>query len=313
MNNQSNAPLVSVVIPAYNAEATLARAVQSVLDDRHPRKDVLIVDDGSTDATREIARQLLQTGEVSVRLIELPHGGANQARNVGLREAKGAFVQFLDADDWLINDKLYRSVELFDSGDDGEVCLVYTGQESTSAADLAAGEFSLFTHGLNTVAALWHREFLVSAGLEWDEELRCWQEAEFFFRALVQMGGRYRVRNLAGDFFVRERTTTGISSHYFSESYILAQNRAIERIYDQCRKLPNGTGRVEGQYSAYKQSLLGRSVICGAPKAWRLLAPAVRALPGPMKWKLISHLPYAAVRASYVVYRSAKRLMGTAK
>lgn len=313
INNQSNIPLVSVVIPAYNAEATLARAVQSVLDDRHPRKEVLIVDDGSTDATRTAARQLLRTGPESVRLIEFPNGGANRARNIGLRQAEGTFVQFLDADDWLVNNKLSRSVDLFGAEDNGDVRLVYTGPKSTSAEDLASGEISLFTHGINTVAAMWRREFLVSAGLEWDEELSCWQEAEFFFRALIQIGGRHRVRNLPGVFFMRDRNTEGISSRYFSEDYILVQDLAIEKIYDRCRKMPNRTARVDRQHKSYKQSLLGRSIICGAPKAWNQLAPEVRGLSDSLRWKCASRMPYPAVRAAYVVYRSLKRLIGIAK
>ena len=306
-------PLVSVVIPAYNAELTLARAVQSILDDTYPRKEIWIVDDGSTDETRRIAQGLVAGAEGCVHLVELSHGGANRARNRGLRESKGDYVQFLDADDWLVNDKLARSVELFYAASEQDVYLVYTGPESTNAGGLASGEFSLFTHGINTVAAVWLREFLVSSGLEWDEDLQCWQEADFFFRALVKTGGADRIRHLPGEFFVRERTTTGISSHYFSEPYILAQNLAIERIYDCCRKLPKGAVCVEGQYSTYKKSLLGRSIICGARKAWHLLAPEVRGLPVGMRWKMLSHLPYSAVRASYLVYRSLKRLTRMAK
>ncbi len=247
MTEKSNNCLVSVVIPAYNAEKTLGRAIQSVLDDRYPFKEILIVDDGSTDATRVVAEPFLKNSEVRVRLIELPHGGANKARNAGLRQSEGVFVQFLDADDWLINDKLQQSIDLFCSDDKSDICLVYTGKESINSTALASGCFSYFTHGINTVAAMWKREFLIEAGLEWDEDLQCWQEAEFYFRALVKLGSAERIRHLPGKFYERDTSTAGISSKYFSEGYILAQNMAINRIYAHCQQLPQANCNVNSQ------------------------------------------------------------------
>ncbi len=91
-------PLVSVVIPAYNAERTLARAIRSALAQDWPRKEIIVVDDGSTDGTRVVVESF---GDAA-RYIYQPSAGAAAARNRGIKDSRGEFIAFLDADDeWL--------------------------------------------------------------------------------------------------------------------------------------------------------------------------------------------------------------------
>lgn len=87
--------LVSVAIPAHNAAATLGETLRSVLAQTHPALDVVVVDDGSTDDTAEIAASF---GE-RVRLIRQPNCGISVARNMSLQACRGAFIALLDADD----------------------------------------------------------------------------------------------------------------------------------------------------------------------------------------------------------------------
>jgi glycosyltransferase involved in cell wall biosynthesis len=91
-------PLTSVVIPAYNAELFLERTLRSALRQTHSNLEVIVVDDGSTDKTRVIAEAAAATDE-RVRIISVPNGGVAKARNIGIAEANGEFVAFLDADD----------------------------------------------------------------------------------------------------------------------------------------------------------------------------------------------------------------------
>ncbi len=95
-------PRFSVVIPAYQAEATLARAIDSVLDQTWPAEEVLVVDDGSSDRTGEIARAY----GPPVRLLRQDNAGVSAARNLGAREARGDWLAFLDADDWYYPERL---------------------------------------------------------------------------------------------------------------------------------------------------------------------------------------------------------------
>lgn len=96
------APTVSVIIPAYNAEAYLAEAVDSVLAQTLPEVETIVVDDGSTDRTEEI----LASYRDAIRVIRQPNQGQAIARNTGCREARGDWLAFLDADDVWFPEKL---------------------------------------------------------------------------------------------------------------------------------------------------------------------------------------------------------------
>lgn len=93
---------ISVVIPAYNAEKYIARAVESVLKQTRPADEIIVVDDGSTDKTADMVRAF---GD-RVRLIQQPNAGVSAARNAGIRAARGNWIAFLDADDEWLPEKL---------------------------------------------------------------------------------------------------------------------------------------------------------------------------------------------------------------
>lgn len=99
-------PVVSVIIPAYNAEAFLHLAIESALGQSLPDCEVIVVDDGSSDGTAEVVRRY-----PSVRLIQRANGGVASARNQAVRESQGEFIAFLDADDRWHPDKLRCQVD----------------------------------------------------------------------------------------------------------------------------------------------------------------------------------------------------------
>ncbi|MEJ5258586.1 MAG: glycosyltransferase family 2 protein [Anaerohalosphaeraceae bacterium] len=96
--SQNQSFSVSVVIPAYNAEATIERAIESVLHQTRPPEEIIVVDDGSTDRTAEKVQQY----GGRVRYLFQEHRGANEARNCAIEQAQGNWIALLDADDeWL--------------------------------------------------------------------------------------------------------------------------------------------------------------------------------------------------------------------
>ena len=95
-------PRFSVIIPVYNSAATLARAVESVLAQSWPPYEIIVVDDGSTDNSLEIARGF----GASVRVLTQANAGVSAARNRGARTATGDWLAFLDADDWYYPERL---------------------------------------------------------------------------------------------------------------------------------------------------------------------------------------------------------------
>jgi glycosyltransferase involved in cell wall biosynthesis len=100
-----NFPAVSVVIPAYNAAKFISQAIESVLQQTLQPLEIIVVDDGSTDDTAKIAKSF------AVRLVRQENLGASAARNRGIREARGEFIAFLDADDLWTKDKLKTQIK----------------------------------------------------------------------------------------------------------------------------------------------------------------------------------------------------------
>jgi glycosyltransferase involved in cell wall biosynthesis len=101
-------PDVSVVIPVHNGERYLAPSIQSVLDQRHPALELLVVDNGSTDGTGDVVRSF-----ASVRYVRLAEKGLCKALNHGLEQCRGAFLGFLDADDLWSPNRLAIQLEVF--------------------------------------------------------------------------------------------------------------------------------------------------------------------------------------------------------
>ncbi|MEI8371258.1 MAG: glycosyltransferase [Planctomycetota bacterium] len=97
--------LVSVLIPTYNRAYAIQRAIDSALEQDCESIEVLVIDDGSKDGTRELIRQRYGT-DPRVRYFFKENGGVSSARNLGIRECRGEFVAFLDSDDWWLPGKL---------------------------------------------------------------------------------------------------------------------------------------------------------------------------------------------------------------
>src|SRR5580700_7824510 len=95
-------PRVTICIPCFNAERWIAEAVRSALGQTWPEKEVIVVDDGSSDGSLDRLREF---GD-SILLLRGEHRGGNSARNTALRHARGEWLQFLDADDYLKPSKI---------------------------------------------------------------------------------------------------------------------------------------------------------------------------------------------------------------
>lgn len=112
---------VSIVIPTYNSAPFIKESVESALGQNYSNKEIIVVDDGSTDNTREILFRY--TKNKKIKCIHQKRSGAAAARNTGIRQATGEFVAFLDADDIWLPEKLEKQLPLFG---DSEVGLVYS-------------------------------------------------------------------------------------------------------------------------------------------------------------------------------------------
>lgn len=99
-------PLVSIIIPSYNYGHFLAEAIESVLQQAYPAKEIIVVDDGSTDNTAAVAARYPEA-----RYVYQQNQGLSAARNTGIGQSQGTYLVFLDADDWLLPGALATNVE----------------------------------------------------------------------------------------------------------------------------------------------------------------------------------------------------------
>jgi cellulose synthase/poly-beta-1,6-N-acetylglucosamine synthase-like glycosyltransferase len=134
---------VTAIIPTHNYGRFLKRAIESVFAQAYFVAEIIVVDDGSTDDTREIAGQF---GD-RVRYIYQENAGVSAARNRGIAAATGEWIAFLDADDWWLPEKIQLQVEA--ASRDSEVALVYTGMWNVTPD----GERTL--HPATDVPQLW--------------------------------------------------------------------------------------------------------------------------------------------------------------
>lgn len=91
-------PMISVIVPAYNAENTIKRSVDSVIENTFKELEIIVVDDGSKDNTCKIVKSIIKEDE-RVKLISKKNGGVSSARNLGIQKASAPYIMFLDSDD----------------------------------------------------------------------------------------------------------------------------------------------------------------------------------------------------------------------
>lgn len=205
-------PLLSVVVPVYNAQDYLQQCLDSVLGSTLRDLELICVDDGSTDDSPQILQQRC-AADGRMRVITQEHRCAGAARNAGLREARGRYVHFLDADDWIVPDAYEKWVAAAQRYD-AQVCeCLYANVNAASGAFLFEGEYpysniTAYPEVTNIDAnpktlifgmvVVWNklylREFLVENRIEFDE-LVCAEDRPFHFDVIFQAHTFVRLRD----------------------------------------------------------------------------------------------------------------------
>ena len=201
-------PTVSVVVPVYNVERYVARAIHSVLNQTFPDFELIIVDDGSTDNSITLCRRITDD---RIRIISQPNRGLAGARNTGIAAARGEFVALLDSDDAMKLEKLERHVIHFHTCP--EVGVSYAGADLINDDDQLLGirqrpKLGLVTARdvfcgrviLNGSIPVFRRETLDDASFEapdgsrrwyFDERFRRSEDVEFWTRVALLTNWRF--------------------------------------------------------------------------------------------------------------------------
>ena len=194
-------PLVSILIPAYNAQEWIADTIQSALEQTWSNKEIIVVDDGSTDQTFTVALRFESRG---VRVVTQRNQGASAARNHAYSLSRGEYIQWLDADDLLAPDKVATQMELIGRGVSKRTLLsaawgrfMYRRRhakftETALWCDLSPVEWICRKMEQNiymqTASWLVSRELTEAAG-PWDTRLLSDDDGEYFCRVIMASDG----------------------------------------------------------------------------------------------------------------------------
>lgn len=196
-NPAINSHLVSVIIPSYNSEKFIAETLDSVIAQSWENLEIIVVDDGSNDATVQVIRQYQDLGVIC---LTQENRGACAARNYGYRMSKGDFIQFLDADDIISPDKIEKQLNQLLATVNYETKMIHCrwgrfynddldnvkwwGPHELIRRSLKPADWLIANHMSNTHCWLIPRSLIQQAGL-WDETLYRNQDGEFFSRLIV--------------------------------------------------------------------------------------------------------------------------------
>lgn len=184
--------MISVIIPCFNSERFIVRAIESVLKQTYKNYEIIVVDNNSFDNTTGIIYDYMNRCPNKIKVLHEYKKGAPAARNKGLYEAKGEWIQFLDSDDELLPDKLKQQIEVADSSEADVVTgssyiykvinnKLYKSLRKVESGDVWKG---LLTSKLGiTSANLWKRKALLAVE-GWDENKSSSQEYDLLFRML---------------------------------------------------------------------------------------------------------------------------------
>lgn len=240
-------PLVSILIPAYNAEPWIADTIRSALAQTWPHKEIIVVDDGSKDRTLAVANQF---SSQKVKVIAQQNQGAAAARNRAYAESQGDFIQWLDADDLISGDKVAKQVEFYHKNPD-PLALLSSGWgwflyrpskarfcASALWADLAPVEWIVRKLGQNlhmqTSTWLVTRKLSEVAG-PWDTHLSLDDDGEYFCRVLLASKGTRFVAE--GKTYYRSSGFSSLSKVDGSGRKLASQLRSMQLHIEYLRSL----------------------------------------------------------------------------
>lgn len=236
----SEIPLVSIVIPCFNREAFVCKAITSALEHNYPNKEVIVIDDGSTDGSLNVIRSFGAT----VHWETGPNRGACAARNRGLVLAKGSYVQFLDADDYLEGHLISGLVTaaLKECADIvfGPYAFAFPDGKRVSGHLIPRCEdfetlvsWWLTDRFVPPCSVLWRAEYLRSIG-GWNSAIVRNQDGELIYRALLS-GARFSFSSAGRGIYVQHTSATRVSTNFKITSF-LSQLSIYEYIKVECQK-----------------------------------------------------------------------------
>ncbi|OZC30449.1 glycosyltransferase family 2 protein [Gordonia polyisoprenivorans] len=205
LTGRSDPPLVTVLMPAYNAADHIEAAARSILEQGVDDLELLVIDDGSTDGGAEVLHTL---DEPRIRVVRQPNSGLVAALNRGLDEARGRYLARMDADDISTPGRLQSQLRWFHRHPDGIACGTdyelfgsMTGRVRMPRSDRACRQRLLLAGSLCGASVMMRRDVVTEAALRFDPQFAHAEDYEFYARLsafgrignVASVGYRYRI------------------------------------------------------------------------------------------------------------------------
>ena len=247
MNNPAM-PLVSIIIPCYNAERWVGEAIESCVNQTYRPLEIIIIDDGSADGSLEVIKQYTAAHSELIQYETGPNRGGCAARNHGFALSRGDYVLFLDADDFIEPQTIEGQVIVAGGQTDKIVSspwwsIEWTGQtwerhfhRYTQVDDPLIGELRYGDY-IPAQALLWPRAIIEALG-GWDETIWANQDGDLRLRA--RLAGHEILPSQRGGFIYRRHSLNSVSG---SSSYRAIESRI--RVYEKVEQVLIESGRLE--------------------------------------------------------------------
>lgn len=214
-------PLISVIVPVYNAEKYIRKCLDSVTSQSYRNLEIIVINDGSTDSSGAVIDEYVKS-ESRIKAIHKDNGGVSSARNRGLEVASGDYVTFVDSDDFIENNTYNEVVEVLRKGEkdfvmfsmrvvdeQGKTLAINGGDDSTTLDMSTNGE--IVTEYLDT-SDLSACNYVINRGLieshRFDENMRRNEDALFVFEALLRATTGVRIKKVFYNYLHNKQSAT---------------------------------------------------------------------------------------------------------
>jgi glycosyltransferase involved in cell wall biosynthesis len=287
MNDEESAgaPTLSVVIPAYNVESYVETAVASVLNQTFLDLEVIVVDDGSNDATPTVLQSLAKRRrDRRLKIMTQPNRGLSSARNMGITHARGEFIGLLDGDDAWRPQKAEKQIAVMRARPD--IGLSYSNSEYMTREGIATGSFLISTknapaahdlvrknHLCNGSTPIIRRSCFERAGL-FREELKSCEDYEMWARIVYISGMRTHLVAEALTLYRRRNDSLSFNIDHF----LAYADLAIDYIRATMPDIPNRT-ILAGHAELYRVAAWRACMAGKQSQAWSVLRRSIAMFP----------------------------------
>lgn len=245
---QVSNPLVSVIIPFYNSQSYINRCVESIIKQTYKNLEIILIDDGSTDLSYFLCKKLA-VSDKRIRLIHQDNNGVSAARNTGLKEARGLYIVFADADDWLnptsiqemieVASKQYCDYIIFEyrkcnSLSDSRFDTCYTGSvQAISARQAFYKVINPFGFYGSVWGKLFKTEIINRYNLTFDEKINVGEDLLFVINYMTKISKYYYSNSVVYNYFNNKDSVL-----HSDKSVNFKKRSSILHVYEILLKMP---------------------------------------------------------------------------